>query len=57
MSEKILEAVLVEFAKLAAIPRPSKHEGQVSNFLKSFFEEHGFKVAKFPQAPVRKMRR
>ena len=44
MSEKILEAVLKEFAKLAAIPRPSKHEGQVSNFLKNFFEEHGFKV-------------
>ena len=44
MNEKILEAVLKEFAKLAAIPRPSKHEGQVSNFLKNFFEEHGFKV-------------
>jgi len=44
MSEIILEAVLKEFAKLAAIPRPSGHEEQVSNFLKSFFEEHGFKV-------------
>ena len=41
---KILEGVLEEFAKLAAIPRPSKHEEQVSNFLKRFFEEHGFKV-------------
>ncbi len=44
MSEKILDAVLKAFAKLAAIPRPSKHEGQVSNFLKSFFEQHGFEV-------------
>ena len=43
-SEKILDGVLEEFSKLAAIPRPSKHEEQVSNFLKKFFEEHGFKV-------------
>ncbi len=44
MSEKILDGVLEEFAKLAAIPRPSGHEEQVSNFLKNFFEEHGFEV-------------
>ncbi|MBR4153291.1 MAG: beta-Ala-His dipeptidase [Selenomonadaceae bacterium] len=44
MSKTILDGVLEEFAKLAAIPRPSKHEGQVSNFLKKFFEEHGFEV-------------
>ena len=43
-SEEILNGVLEEFKKLAAIPRPSKHEEQVSNFLKNFFEEHGFKV-------------
>ena len=42
--EKILDGVLEEFKKLAAIPRPSKHEEQVSNFLKKFFEEHGFEV-------------
>ena len=44
MSETILNGVLEEFAKLAAIPRPSKHEEQVSDFLKKFFEELGFKV-------------
>ena len=44
MSEKILNGVLEEFAKLAAIPRPSKHEEQVSNYLKKFFEERGLKV-------------
>lgn len=44
MNENILEGVLEEFAKLAAIPRPSKHEEQVSNFLKNFFEERGFEV-------------
>ncbi|MBQ3337280.1 MAG: beta-Ala-His dipeptidase [Selenomonadaceae bacterium] len=43
-AEKILDGVLEEFAKLAAIPRPSKHEAQVSNFLKKFFEQHGLKV-------------
>lgn len=42
--EKILEDVLAEFAKLAAIPRPSKHEERVSNFLRKFFEERGFTV-------------
>ena len=44
MSEAILNGVLEEFAKLAAIPRPSKHEEQVSNYLKNFFEERGFEV-------------
>ena len=42
--EKILDGVLNEFSKLAKIPRPSKCEGRVSNFLKKFFEERGFKV-------------
>ncbi len=37
--EKILDDVLAEFAKLSAIPRPSKHEERVSNFLKKFFED------------------
>ena len=40
----ILEGVLAQFAKLAAIPRPSKHEERVSNFLKKFFEERGLQV-------------
>ncbi len=44
MNENILEDVLEEFAKLAAIPRPSKREEQVSNFLKKFFTERGFEV-------------
>ncbi len=43
-AEKILTGVLEEFAKLAEIPRPSKHEEQVSNFLKKFFEEQGLRV-------------
>lgn len=43
-NEKILDGVLEEFGKLAAIPRPSKHEEQVSNYLKKFFEERGFSV-------------
>ena len=42
--EKILDGVLENFAKLAAIPRPSKHEEQVSNFLKQFFAEQGLAV-------------
>ena len=44
MSETILNGVLAEFAKLANIPRPSKHEEQVSNYLKSFFVERGLTV-------------
>lgn len=42
--EKILDGVLAKFAELAAIPRPSKHEERVSNFLKTFFEERGLAV-------------
>lgn len=42
--EKILDGVLAEFAKLAAIPRPSKHEERVSNYLKNFFAEQGLAV-------------
>jgi len=44
MSETILNGVLAEFEKLAAIPRPSKHEQQVSNYLKSFFDQRGLKA-------------
>lgn len=44
MSKTILNDVLAEFEKLAAIPRPSKHEAQVSNYLKNFFEERGLNV-------------
>ncbi len=42
--EEILEDVLTEFAKLAAIPRPSKNEQQVSNFLKGLLTACGLKV-------------
>lgn len=41
---EILEGVLSEFEKLAAIPRPSKHEEQVSNYLKKYFEDLNFSV-------------
>ena len=44
MSETILNGVLAEFEKLAAIPRPSKHEEQISNYLKKFFAERGLEV-------------
>ena len=44
MGEEILNGVLAEFEKLAAIPRPSKHEEQVSNYLKNFFEKRGLTV-------------
>ncbi len=44
MSE-ILEGVLDEFKNLAAIPRPSKHEERVSNFLKEYLQAQGFQVA------------
>ncbi len=30
---KILEEVLKEFERIAAIPRPSKHEGTVADYL------------------------
>ena len=42
--EKILEGVLDEFKKLAAIPRPSKHEEKVSNFLRDYLKSYGFEV-------------
>lgn len=38
---QILEEVLAEFSKLAAIPRPSKHEQAVSNFLREYLTELG----------------
>ena len=41
---KILESVLDEFKKLAAIPRPSKHEESVSNFLRDYLKSYGFEV-------------
>ena len=44
MSETILNGVLAEFEKLAAIPRPSRHEEQVSNYLRKFFETRGLAV-------------
>ena len=43
-NEKILDGVLAEFSKLAAIARPSKHEERVSNLLKKFFVERGLEV-------------
>lgn len=44
MSDTILNGVLAEFDELAKIPRPSKHEAQVSNYLKGFFEKRGLAV-------------
>lgn len=44
MSEKILEEVLNEFKNLAAIPRPSKHEEKISDFLKNYLQDMGFEV-------------
>lgn len=41
----ILEGVLEEFGKLAAIPRKSGHERAVSDFLKKRLEELGFRAA------------
>lgn len=41
---KILENVLDEFKNLAAIPRPSKHEEKVSNFLRDYLKNCGFEV-------------
>lgn len=40
----MLEQVLDEFKKLAAIPRPSKHEEKVSNFLRDYLKSYGFEV-------------
>ena len=45
MCEKILEGVLAEFKNLAAIPRPSKHEEKISDFLKNYLTDLGFEVA------------
>ena len=42
--DEVLEGVLAEFAKLAAIPRKSGHEQAVSDFLKSYLSELGFTV-------------
>lgn len=40
----MLEKVLDEFKKLAAIPRPSKHEEKISNFLRDYLQSYGFEV-------------
>lgn len=42
--QEILDGVLDEFAKLAAIPRKSGHEEAVSNFLKQYLTDSGFAV-------------
>lgn len=42
--DTVLEGVLAEFTKLAAIPRKSGHEKAVSDFLKNYLTELGFKV-------------
>ena len=42
--DEILEGVLLEFEKLAAIPRPSGHERAVSDFLKKYLTDLGFSV-------------
>ncbi len=44
MKNEILNGVLAEFEKLAAIPRPSKHEEKISNFLKDYLAGMGFEV-------------
>lgn len=43
-NNEILEGVLSEFEKLAAIPRKSGHEQAVSDFLKKYLTEAGFTV-------------
>ena len=40
----MLEKVLDEFKKLAEIPRPSKHEEKISNFLRDYLKSYGFEV-------------
>ena len=40
----IVDGVLAEFEKLAAIPRKSGEEKAVSDFLKSYLTEQGFRV-------------
>lgn len=42
--KEITEGVLEEFSRLAAIPRPSGHEKQVSDYLRDYLTELGFKV-------------
>ena len=39
---EILDGVLEEFQKLAAIPRKSGEEKRVSDFLKTYLTEQGF---------------
>ncbi|MCR5757608.1 MAG: beta-Ala-His dipeptidase [Selenomonas sp.] len=41
---EVLEGVLAEFAKLAAIPRKSGHEQAVSDFLKDYLQQMGLQV-------------
>ena len=43
-NNEILEGVLSEFEKLAAIPRKSGHEQAVSDFLKKYLADAGFSV-------------
>lgn len=43
-NSEITESVLTKFMELTEIPRPSKHEGKVSDFLKLWAEEHNFEV-------------
>lgn len=44
MQQDILESVLTEFAKLAAIPRQSGHEKAVSDFLYGWAKKNGLSV-------------
>lgn len=44
MEDKILESVLGEFEKLAQIPRPSKHERKVSEYLCARLNDLGLRV-------------
>lgn len=48
-NNEILEGVLAEFSKLAAIPRKSGHEQAVSDFLKGYLTELGFSVVQDEQ--------
>lgn len=48
-NNEILEGVLAEFSKLAAIPRKSGHEQAVSDFLKGYLTELGFSVVQDAQ--------
>lgn len=40
----MLEQILDEFKKIAAIPRPSKHEEKISNYLRDELKSCGFEV-------------